>query len=118
MKTAACILLLVISTPLFSQVKYVNTSFENASQLDWQIDSTTGAVHIGLIYDRERNSVNRANGHWHFQLQAERGSDVTVILKNFENIWNGMDVFKNLGTSLSWVACSNAYANRKISASL
>ena len=90
MRKAACIFLLLISTQLFSQVKYVNTSFENASQLDWQIDSVTGAVHIGLIYDRERSSVNRANGHWHFQLQADRGSDVTVILKNFENIWNGM----------------------------
>jgi hypothetical protein len=50
-----------------AQVKYINTSFENASQLDWQIDSN-GVVNIGLIYDRERSSPNRANGHWHFQV--------------------------------------------------
>jgi hypothetical protein len=71
-----------------SQVKYINTSFENASQLDWQIDSA-GAVNIELIYDHERSSVNRANGHWHFQVQAEAGSGVIVILKKFENYWNG-----------------------------
>lgn len=71
-----------------AQVKYINTSFENASQLDWQIDSN-GTVNIGLIYDRERSSPNRANGHWHFQVQAVPGSDVTIVLKNFENIWNG-----------------------------
>ena len=75
--------------PSQAQVKYINTSFENASQLDWQIDSN-GVVNIGLIYDRERSSPNRANGHWHFQVQAEPGSDVTVVLKNFENIWNGI----------------------------
>jgi hypothetical protein len=79
----------VISLTTTSQVKYINTSFENASQLDWQIDSN-GVVNIGLIYDRERSSPNRANGHWHFQVQAEQGSDVTIVLKNFENIWNGM----------------------------
>jgi hypothetical protein len=90
MKLTGFIFLILVSTQLYSQVRYINTSFENASQLDWQIDSASGAVHIGLIYDRERSSVNRANGHWHFQLQAEPGSDVTVVLKNFENIWNGM----------------------------
>lgn len=72
-----------------AQVKFINTSFENASQFDWQIDSN-GVVNIGLIYDRERESVNRANGHWHFQVQAVPGTDVTIVLKNFENIWNGM----------------------------
>jgi hypothetical protein len=78
--------LLMISAQ--TQVRYINTSFENASQLDWQVDSATGVVNISLIYDRERSSVNRANGHWHFQVQAERGSDVIIVLKNFENIWN------------------------------
>lgn len=72
-----------------AQVKYINTSFENASQFNWQIDST-GVVQISLNYDRERSSPNRANGHWHFQVQAEPGSDVTIVLKNFENIWNSI----------------------------
>jgi hypothetical protein len=71
---------------------YINTSFENASQLDWHTD-TAGVTHIGLIYDHERASPNRANGHWHFQVQAKPGSDVTVELENFENIWNGRRAF-------------------------
>ena len=68
---------------------FINTAFENASQLDWEVDSS-GVVQISLIYDHERFSPNRANGHWHFQIEAEPGSDVTLILKNFDNVWNGM----------------------------
>lgn len=67
---------------------YINTNFENASQLDWVIDSA-GLVHVSLIYDHERSSPNRANGHWHFQVIARPGSDLTFRLRNFENIWNG-----------------------------
>jgi hypothetical protein len=68
---------------------YINTNFENASQLDWEVDSA-GLVHVRLIYDHERSSPNRANGHWHFQVIAKPGSDLTLRLRNFENIWNGM----------------------------
>jgi hypothetical protein len=69
--------------------KYINTNFENASQLDWKVDSA-GLVHVSLNYDHERSSPNRANGHWHFQVEAEAGSELTLTLNNFENIWNGM----------------------------
>ena len=68
---------------------FVNTAFENASQLDWKVDSS-GAVNINLIYDHERSSPNQANGHWHFRIDAEQGADLTIILNNFDNIWNGM----------------------------
>ena len=68
---------------------YINTNFENASQLDWEIDSE-GVVQVRLNYDHERSSPNRANGHWHFQIIAEPGSELTIVLKDFENIWNGM----------------------------
>ena len=71
-----------------SKIKFVNTAFENASQFNWKIDST-GSVVIELIYDHERSSPNRANQHWHFQVQATPGSDLTFILENFDNIWNG-----------------------------
>lgn len=74
---------------LKSSLKYISTNFENASQLDWEVDSL-GIVNVSLIYDHERASPNRANGHWHFKLEADSGSEVTVILKNFENVWNGM----------------------------
>ena len=71
-----------------SKLKYINTSFENASPLDWEVDSN-GVINVGFIYDHERASPNRAAGHWFFQIQAEPGSDLTLILKNFDNVWNG-----------------------------
>ncbi len=69
-------------------LRYINTSFENASPVYWETD-TNALVHIYLVYDLERSSPNRANGHWHFQLQADQGSDLTLVLHNFENVWNG-----------------------------
>lgn len=68
--------------------EFINTSFENASPLYWEIDPDDSIV-VNLIYDHERGTINRANGHWYFQLQAKAGSDQTIILKNFDNIWNG-----------------------------
>jgi len=71
-------------TPL----EFIDTSFENASPLYWEIDAE-GAVQVYLVYDQERSSPNRANGHWHFQIQARKGSDLTIVLNNFDNVWNG-----------------------------
>lgn len=70
-------------------IEFIGTSFENASPLYFEIDET-GAAQVYLVYDRERSSPNRANGHWHFQVQAMPGSDVVVVLNNLENVWNGM----------------------------
>lgn len=84
------LLFLFFSTCASAQVKYVNTAFENASPASWRVDSATNTINIDLIYDHERSSVNRANGHWHFQVEAEPGTDATIILNNFENIWNRM----------------------------
>ncbi len=67
---------------------FIQTCFENASPLDWHVDEE-GRVHIGLLYDHERASPNRAAGHWHFQLQATPGTDLHLALENFDNIWNG-----------------------------
>jgi hypothetical protein len=75
-----------------SQLKFINNSFENASPFNWEIDSS-GAVVISLIYDHERASPNRANQHWHFKVQATPGSDLTLVLKDFENIWNGQRAY-------------------------
>ena len=61
---------------------YINTNFENASQLDWKVDAE-GIVNVSMIYDHERSSPNRANGHWHFQVVAASGSVLTFLLKNF-----------------------------------
>lgn len=67
---------------------YINTGFENASPLSWERDAD-GVIHLYLVYDSERDSPNRANGHWLFQIQAEKGSKLTLVLHHFDNIWNG-----------------------------
>ncbi len=74
------------------KLKFINTGFENASPLNWEIDSN-GVINLGLIYDHERSSLNRAANHWYFQIQAEPGSDFTLVLRNFDNIWNGQKAY-------------------------
>ena len=58
---------------------YINTAFENASPLWWEVD-TEGMIHVHLVYDHEREAPNRANGHWNFRVEAEPGADRTIIL--------------------------------------
>ncbi len=67
---------------------YINTSCENASPLYWELDPN-GVVHLYLVYDLERSSPNRANGHWLFEIQAVPGTELTLVLHNFDNVWNG-----------------------------
>jgi hypothetical protein len=74
------------------KLKFINTGFENASPLNWEVDSNE-VINLGLIYDHERSSPNRAANHWYFQIQAEPGSDLTLVLKNFDNIWNGQKAY-------------------------
>ncbi|WP_082489244.1 M14-type cytosolic carboxypeptidase [Dyadobacter sp. Leaf189] len=66
---------------------FINTGFENASPMNWEIDAQ-GRVLGSLVYDHERFAQNRANNHWHFRVEAQTGMEVTVILQNFDNIWN------------------------------
>ncbi len=77
-----------ISLPPHCPLHYLNTSFENASPLYWEI-APDGSVRIFLVYDQERDSPNRANGHWHFQVQARPGAKLTLVLNHLRNIWNG-----------------------------
>jgi len=69
-------------------LQYLSTGFENASPLDWEA-ADDGTVHVAMIYDHERESPNRAVLHWHFQLQGDPGTEVRLVLRNFDNIWNG-----------------------------
>jgi hypothetical protein len=80
----------VLSTPILTRpgLQFINTSFENASPLQWEMD-TNGTVQIGVLYDYERNAPNRAAGHWHFQLQGTPWTELTLELRNFHNVWNG-----------------------------
>jgi len=67
---------------------FIYTGFENASPVNWEMDDN-GTVHIKLFYDHERCSSNRAAGHWYVQLQGEVGTDLVIMLENFDNVWNG-----------------------------
>ena len=67
---------------------YIDTSFQNASTLNWSVDPNH-TIDVYLLYDYERQSPNRAAGHWHFRLEAAPGSQWTIVLHNFDNIWNG-----------------------------
>ena len=76
------------AAPATHPLSFINTGFENASPLQWTVDPD-GAVQIELLYDYERDSPNRAAGHWHFQLQGKPGAELTLVLRNFDNVWNG-----------------------------
>ncbi len=67
---------------------YIDTSFENASPLNWSVDPNH-TIDVYLMYDYERQSPNRAAGHWFFRLEAEPKSQWTIVLHNFDNVWNG-----------------------------
>ena len=67
---------------------YIDTSFENASPLNWSVDPNH-TIDVRLLYDYERLSPNRAAGHWNFRLEADPGTRWTIVLHNFDNIWNG-----------------------------
>lgn len=74
--------------PPAAPLEFIDTSFENASPL-WYEFGEDGTVMVHLIYDHERNSPNRAAGHFHFRLQAAKGRKVTLEFKNLDNVWNG-----------------------------
>lgn len=76
------------TAPAGHGLAFVSTAFENASPVQWSVDAE-GTVHVCLSYDYEHSSPNRAAGHWFFQLQGRPGTDLTVVLHNFDNVWNG-----------------------------
>lgn len=71
-----------------SQLAYIDCFIENGSPLFWE-NQEDGSVLISLVYDNERQSPNRANGHWYFLIYAPKGSVQKLVLQNFENVWNG-----------------------------
>jgi hypothetical protein len=85
----------VLSTGLAAQalddpphpLRFIDTAFEHASPLWWELDAD-GVVRIHLVYDQERWSPNRANGHWLFRVEAEVGAELTLDLGPFANVWN------------------------------
>lgn len=82
---------------------YIHTTFENASPLFWEIGEA-GVVNVFLMYDHERSSPNRAAGHWHFCVEAPKGSELTIVLNNLLNIYNGRRVSPAKNKSISYVS--------------
>lgn len=68
-------------------LEFIDTSFENASPL-WYEFAGDGTVLVHLLYDQERNSPNRAAGHFHFRLHAPAGEKLTLEFRNLDNVWN------------------------------
>jgi len=71
-----------------SPLEFIDTSFENASPLWYEI-AEDGTIVVNLLYDQERCSSNRAAGHIHFCLHAAPGAKLTLEFKNLDNVWNG-----------------------------
>lgn len=69
-------------------LEFIDTSFENASPL-WYEFAEDGTVIVNLLYDHERNSPNRAAGHFHFRIHAAKGKKLTLEFRNLDNVWNG-----------------------------
>lgn len=80
--------LAVEEAPPTPPLDFIDTSFENASPL-WYEFAPDGTVLVNLNYDHERNSPNRAAGHFHFRIQAAKGRQITLEFKNLDNVWNG-----------------------------
>jgi len=75
------------ASPADSGLEYIETGFENASPL-WY-DIADGIVRLHLLYDHERASPNRAAGHVHFRIHARPGAKLTFEFVNLDNVWNG-----------------------------
>lgn len=73
--------------PPATGLEFIDTSFENASPLHWETGAD-GVIQVFLLYDHQRASPNRAAGHFHFQLQGQPGSKLTLEFRNMDNIWN------------------------------
>ena len=77
-----------VTVPANADFRFIDASIENGSPLHWDIQPD-GSVLISLQYDHERDSPNRAAGHWHFRLEGRPGATLTLVLQNFANVWNG-----------------------------
>ena len=75
-------------SPRPADFTFIDTSIENGSPLHWDF-APDGSILLSLQYDHERDSPNRAAGHWHFRLEGRPGSTHTLVFQNFLNVWNG-----------------------------
>lgn len=82
------------------KINFVDYFFENASPINWEIQGDT-AIRINVMYDYERETTNRQSTHWHFKIEADKGTLVRLIIANRKNIWNGRASTENPKQGLS-----------------
>ncbi len=90
-------------TSIAEQLVFIDTGFENASPLDWEV-LDDGAVRVDLLYDHERDSPNRAAGHWHFRVEAEPDSELTIVLNHLSNVWNGRSAIAGSDATITFTS--------------
>lgn len=66
---------------------YVDTMIENGSPLWFEWDEH-GSLQLHLMYDHERDSINRAAGHFHFRIHGEIEQKIRCEFNNLNNYWN------------------------------
>ncbi len=71
-----------------SPVVFINPYIENGSSFNWMV-SKDSILYIQQVYDYERSAKNRTAEHWHFLLEAEAGTDFTIVFQSFGEIYNG-----------------------------
>ena len=69
-------------------VVYINRFIENGSHFNWELGSD-GVVYIKQTYDHQRTDLNRTSTHWHFMVEAKKGTDLPIIFENFNVLYNG-----------------------------
>lgn len=77
-----------ISALKSSPIVFINPYIENGSGFNWKVGED-GVLYIRQVYDYERSALNRTAEHWHFLLEAKSGSDITIVLQSFGEIYNG-----------------------------
>lgn len=75
------------SPPENRGLKFIDTSFENASPVYYELTDQGTAIY--LMYDHERDSLNRAAGHVHLRLETTPGTILRLEFRNLDNIYNG-----------------------------
>lgn len=71
-------------TPLI----YISNFIENGSHFNWELGSDD-VIYISQTAGHQRKEFNSATTHWHFLVEAEKGSDLTLVLQNFNTRYNG-----------------------------
>jgi murein tripeptide amidase MpaA len=72
--------------------------------MNWEKGSD-GTIYIRQVYDHQREAFNRQSNHFHFLLIAKAGSDIPIVFKNFNTIYNG-DMYYNT-TNINYCVVSN-----------